>query len=100
MHLSKRLCATSMFVAVSMLAATSSQAAADDQGGGATVGEVVVTAQKRTENINGVGMSINAISGDALVQRGVQDPTQLSKVVPGFEANTNVLERPSTPFGE
>jgi iron complex outermembrane receptor protein len=94
MHLSKRLCATSMFVAVSMLAATSSQAAADDQGGGATVGEVVVTAQKRTENINGVGMSINAISGDALVQRGVQDPTQLSKVVPGFEANTNVLGTP------
>jgi iron complex outermembrane receptor protein len=93
---SNRLYAASMLVAVSVIASTHSHAAttAEDASGGATVGEVVVTAQKRTENINNVGMSINALSGDQLVRRGVQDPTQLSKLVPGFEANTNVLGTP------
>lgn len=46
--------------------------------------EVVVTAQKRAENINDVGMSINAFSGESLIQRGVADVSDLSKVVPGF----------------
>jgi iron complex outermembrane receptor protein len=93
MKLSRRLCATSILVAVSMLGANAGHAA-EDQAGVATVGEVVVTANKRVENVNRVGMSINTLSGQDLVQRGIQDPTQLSSVVPGFESNTNVLGTP------
>ena len=37
----------------------------DDQAG---AGEIVVTAQKRQESVNKVGMSISAFSGDALVK--------------------------------
>jgi iron complex outermembrane receptor protein len=54
---------------------------ADDQGG---IETVVVTAEKTAENINDVGMSINAISGDDLLANGVTDPSALSKVTPGF----------------
>jgi iron complex outermembrane receptor protein len=105
MHqLAERLCATSMLVAVSILTAPSiSHAAADqpDPGaqslpsvGAAPVQEIIVTAQKRAENINNVGMSITALSGTELTALGVQDPSQLSKLVPGFEANTNSLGTP------
>ena len=51
---------------------------------GPSVGDIIVTAQKRAQSINTVGMSINAITGDALVQRGVVDSADLVKLVPGF----------------
>lgn len=46
--------------------------------------EIVVTAQKRSESANKVGMSIAAFSGDALINRGVGSPADLVKIVPGF----------------
>jgi iron complex outermembrane receptor protein len=49
-----------------------------------SLGEIIVTAQKRSESINDVGMTISAVSGDALVERGIFDTSQLSGVVPGF----------------
>lgn len=49
--------------------------------------EIVVTAQKRSEKINDVGMSITAVSGDQLLRRSVTDVSQLAKVVPGFSYN-------------
>ncbi len=55
----------------------------------ATVGELVVTAEKREENIQNVGMSIQAASGDRLLQLGIQNTTDLTKIVPGFEATPN-----------
>ncbi len=48
------------------------------------VSEVVVTAQKRLENVQNIGMSIQAASGDALVKLGVTDTRDLVKVVPGL----------------
>ena len=47
-------------------------------------GDIIVTAQKRSESANKVAMSITAVSGDALVQRGIVDTSQLVKVVSGF----------------
>src|SRR3546814_10692754 len=46
--------------------------------------EIVVTAQKRSESINKVGMSINAFSGDQLVQKNITNPSELVRVIPGF----------------
>ena len=53
---------------------------------GDTVGiqEIVVTANKRAQSINSVGMSITAATGEALAQRGIIDTADLVKVVPGF----------------
>jgi len=47
-------------------------------------GEIIVTAQKRSQTINSVPMSISAATGDDLVKQGITDASQLSKIVPGF----------------
>src|SRR3546814_14691774 len=49
----------------------------------ASIGEIVVTAQKRAQAINYVGMSINAISGDALASQRLISTADLARVVPG-----------------
>jgi outer membrane receptor protein involved in Fe transport len=49
-----------------------------------TLDEVIVTAEKRSESINNVPMSISAISGDSLAAHGVTDTSQLGTLVPGL----------------
>ena len=66
--------------------ATSPGAQPDPASGGTNVGEIIVTAQKREENIQNVGLSITAASGETLTKLGITDPSQLQKVVPGFYA--------------
>jgi iron complex outermembrane recepter protein len=51
---------------------------------GTTVGAIVVTANKREQNINEVPMSITAASGDQLTRLGVTNTQDLTKIVPGF----------------
>src|SRR5262245_5080947 len=51
------------------------------------VEEIIVTAQKREENINDVGMSIQAATGDELNKLGITDTSQLDRVVTGFNSN-------------
>ena len=51
-------------------------------------GDIVVTAQKRSQSINDVGLSITAASGEQLTARGVTDVSQLARVVPGFTFNS------------
>jgi iron complex outermembrane receptor protein len=53
------------------------------------VGEVIVTANKRQENIQNVGASIVAASGDKLTQMGITDTASLQKIVPGFNVTPN-----------
>ncbi|HEU4430584.1 MAG TPA: TonB-dependent receptor [Myxococcota bacterium] len=56
--------------------------------------EIIVTAQKREENINDIGMSIQAASGDQLTELGITDPGQLDKVVTGFNYNVTYYGTP------
>jgi len=69
--------------------AGSAKAAETAAAGPTAVTEVIVTAQKRQENIQNVGMSIQAASGDRLTKLGVTDTASLTKVVPGFEVTPN-----------
>jgi iron complex outermembrane receptor protein len=50
------------------------------------VQEIIVTANKRQENIQNVGMSITAATGAQLTKLGITDTAQLQKLVPGFLA--------------
>ena len=50
----------------------------------ATLEEVVVTAQRRNENLQNVPITITAIGGAALAARGVEDTQDLAFVVPGL----------------
>ena len=59
-----------------------------------TVGEIVVTAQKREQSINQVPLSITAVSGDALTQRGITSTADLAKVVPGFVFAPSPFQEP------
>lgn len=46
--------------------------------------EVVVTAQRRSENLQKAAVSVNALSQVQLVANGITDPTLLSRQVPGL----------------
>ena len=63
--------------------------AAADQGG---IQEIVVTAQKRAENVQDVPIAISAFTADALKERAVSDVSGLSAISP------NVTLDASTPF--
>lgn len=58
------------------------------------VEEIIVTAQKREENINDIGMSIQAATGEQLSELGITDPAQLDKVVTGFNYNVTYYGTP------
>lgn len=48
------------------------------------IGDIVVTANKRSQSINSVGMSITAATGEQLESRGIRNTEDLVKAVPGF----------------
>lgn len=52
-----------------------------------TLQTIVVTAEKRRQNIQDVGMSITAVSGGQLQALGIHDPTELPEVTPGLTVN-------------
>src|SRR3546814_10603453 len=48
------------------------------------LGHIIVTAQKRAQSVNHVGLSITAASGEQLAASGVRDTGDLAKITPGF----------------
>lgn len=57
-------------------------------------GEIVVTAQKREQNLSDVGITISVASSEQLQNAGVTDATDLGVIVPGFTASTSVFGPP------
>ncbi|WP_086619988.1 TonB-dependent receptor [Erythrobacter tepidarius] len=47
-------------------------------------GVIIVTARRREERLIDVPLSVTALSGDALIQQGVQDLTQIAQQVPNI----------------
>ncbi|UZW56377.1 TonB-dependent receptor [Sphingobium sp. JS3065] len=66
-------------------AAATQQSATTGTRSDAGVGEIIVTAQKRSESINTVPMSITAVSGEQLLAKGVNGPADLVKVLPSLQ---------------
>jgi len=77
---------------VSLLAGAVSVAADDNtadssaaaQSRGTYLEEVVVTARRREESLQGVPVSITAFSADAMAKASIQEMENLTAVVPGF----------------
>lgn len=71
--------------------ATTAHAQAAGQAGGAQAtadapqGEIIVTANKREENLNKVGLSITAVSGEALAEKRLTSVQDIAAVVPGLK---------------
>jgi iron complex outermembrane recepter protein len=61
-----------------------------DGEGSASIGveDIVVTASKRSENVQDVAMAITALGGDALETRNVLQLTDLSRQVPALQVTT------------
>jgi outer membrane receptor protein involved in Fe transport len=56
--------------------------------------EVIVTAQKREQSANDIGMAISALSGDAMRELGVLDTTDLAVAIPGLTFADSGLSTP------
>lgn len=54
------------------------------------VGEIIVTAQKRSQSINSVPMSITAVTGATIRQRDIVTTADLAKLTPGFNSTVAV----------
>lgn len=52
-----------------------------------TLDVITVTAQKREENIQDVAISVTAVTGEVILESGVNDVTDLSFLVPNFQIN-------------
>jgi len=56
--------------------------------------EIIVTAQKRSQRLLDVPISITAVSGDQLAQQGITTTADLQKAVPGFTYALSALGGP------
>lgn len=71
------------------------QEAAPDGADAGELDRIVVTAQKREQQISDVPISINAYSGDFLQAQGIEDYGDLGTLVPGLEVQTQSVTNPS-----
>jgi len=94
-HLRAALCFSTAFIFApsagwSQVAAT--ETAADDVG----IADIVVTAQRREENLQDVPLSITAITGEELRNNDIRDITRLEQTVPGLRiARSGAAARPA-----
>jgi iron complex outermembrane receptor protein len=70
---------------------TNAAAAATEEESSTPVEEVVVTAQKRTERLIDVPMSVAAVSGEQLQAAGISSTLDLQQVTPGVVTTNNGL---------
>lgn len=57
--------------------------------------EVVVTAQKREQSINDVGMSITAATAETLANAGIYEVGDLAKITPGMTTSSSLMGTPT-----
>ena len=75
------LSATSIWLLASAPVAAQASDTTDEAG---EPGDIVVTAQRRSESVRDVPMSITALSGDSLANMGVKGTEDLAKIIPSF----------------
>lgn len=78
---------TALLVGAALATPALAQEAAPADRGAELPGEIVVTAQRREETANSIGMAIQAFSGEQLEQLRVTDVRDLSAVAPSFSVS-------------
>jgi len=56
--------------------------------------EIVITANKREQSINDVAMSVNALQGDELREKGIHNVEDLAQAVPGLTFSRTQFDEP------
>jgi iron complex outermembrane receptor protein len=79
-----------LLLSASALASTAAaQTAAAPQSNSTAIAEVVVTAQRRSENLQNVPVSVTAVSADALERRGVNDLNSVVLLAPSLQVSND-----------
>lgn len=73
---------------VSAQDAVASQPAAPDNAGDAANGEIVVTAQKRTQSLNKVSVAVTALSQEQMQTAGIKTVTDLTSTAPNVQIHS------------
>ncbi len=71
-------------------------ASAQDQDGPTTIDDIVVTAQKREQNLQDVPIVVTSLSAETLQQAGVRDIKDLQILTPGLVVTSNSSEAATT----
>lgn len=66
--------------------APADQAADDDRG---TTGEIIVTAQRRSESLQKVPVSLTAVTSEVLESRRINDLTQIARAAPSLQVGSD-----------
>lgn len=93
----KILASTSVSLTMPITAYAQSASGNDEMGSGqaeSANSEIIVTANKREQSINDVGLTIQAATAEALTNRGIDEVADLSKLVAGFTATQSTFVTP------
>src|SRR5688572_19142772 len=71
------------------LAASAANAQQSADTAGDQLADIVVTAQKREQNLQKVPLAVTAIGGDTLQDRGITNLTDLGATIPGLQIQSN-----------
>ena len=92
------VCRSALFVAISLalhagtvaLPAVAAATAADDSGSNSSLDEVVVTAQRREQNLQDVPLAVSSFSAAALEVQQITSTLDVARNVPNFIGSNNV----------
>ncbi|WP_232494836.1 TonB-dependent receptor [Novosphingobium kaempferiae] len=85
---------TTMLAGIGLMGAVGTAHAQAAQEQDAGIGDIIVTAQKRSQNLNDVGMSIAAIGSEQINTRGIARPEDLTKIVPSLTVTSDYRDTP------
>ncbi|WP_148274843.1 TonB-dependent receptor [Novosphingobium sp. PP1Y] len=85
-----RFCAVlAVTTMVTAIPATARAQDANSEVGGAGIGEIVVTARKRTETLKDVPVAATAVTGDIIEKRGLSSVRDIASLTPGLNINSD-----------
>lgn len=85
-----RLTATVLFSTTALSPAFAQDQAVEDEASGGGIQEILVTAQKRAENVQEVPIAVSAFTSEALQERAVSSVAQLSSLAPNVTLDSSV----------
>ena len=85
-----------LIVSASLLASGAADVARAQQESGEQLQEVIVTAQKRVSTVQETPISITAITGEDLQERGITDFSPVVQSVPGVSMKPAGPDRPNS----
>src|SRR5580698_1105668 len=91
----RHIVAWTMFLSGS-IAASPSRAADESAGAPASLDEVIVTAEKRSQNMQDVPISVTALSYQQMKDSGVTDIKNLTVLTPGLTVTSTTNENSTT----